>query len=158
MRAAQSHILFPLFPPRRRRRWSSLAFAYRDLWNVDRCPSLLRLDVDRPNHLAPLLRVVSDELAEIGGRAGTQRAAELDQPRVELRILERCVDLPVEPVDDRDRRCLRCTDAEQRGRLVARNEFAHCSSDARHIQEMGAFSFMHITKGREAVTMALRLP
>src|SRR5262245_31777822 len=39
-------------------------------------PQSFRLDVDRPNHLGPLLRVVSDELAEIGGRAGNQRAAE----------------------------------------------------------------------------------
>jgi hypothetical protein len=36
------------------------------LWNMDRCPPLLRLDVDRPNHLAPFLGFVGDELAEIG--------------------------------------------------------------------------------------------
>ena len=32
-------------------------------------PILLRLDVGRPDHLAPLLGVVGDELAEVGGRA-----------------------------------------------------------------------------------------
>src|SRR5262249_33403889 len=59
------------------------------LWNV-RAASF-RLDVGSPDHLGPLLGVVGDEPAEIGGRAGKQRAAELEQPRLELRILERCV-------------------------------------------------------------------
>ena len=36
---------------------------------------LLRLDVGRPDHLAPFLGFVGDELAEVGGRAGKHRAA-----------------------------------------------------------------------------------
>src|SRR5262245_42718245 len=44
----------------------------------------LSLDVGRSDHLGPFLRFVRDELAEIGGRAGNQRAAELEQPRLEL--------------------------------------------------------------------------
>src|SRR5262249_23367419 len=86
---------------------------------------LLSLDVGSPDHLGPFLNLFGDELAEVSGRAGDQRAAELEQPRLELRILERCVDLSVEHVDDPDRRCLRRTDAEQRGGIVARNEVAH---------------------------------
>src|SRR5262249_40561582 len=102
------------------------AFAERMIWNIGSgTPASVCLEVGRPDHLGPLLGVVGDEPAEIGGRAGKQRAAELEQPRLELRILERCVDLSVEPVDDPDRRCLRRTDAEQRSGLVARNEVAH---------------------------------
>src|SRR5262245_15555307 len=78
---------------------------------LERVTASVCLEVGRPDHLGPLLGVVGNELAEIGGRAGKQRAAEVEQPRLELRILERCVDLPVEPVDDPDRRCLRRTDA-----------------------------------------------
>src|SRR5262245_54398196 len=35
----------------------------------------LRLDVGRPDHLGPLLGLVGDELAEVGGRARKRRAA-----------------------------------------------------------------------------------
>src|SRR5215475_15604330 len=102
-------ITAPNGPPLFARIFSSESATARCM-NVGRCPPLLRLDVDRPKHLGPRLGVVGDELAEIGGRAGKQRAAELEQPRLELRILEHCVDLSVEPVDDPDRRCLRRTD------------------------------------------------
>ena len=44
-------------------------FAERELWNISGSQSaLLRLDVGRPDHLAPLLSFVGDELAEVGGR------------------------------------------------------------------------------------------
>jgi len=38
-------------------------------------PGSFRLDVGGPEHLAPLLRFVGDELAEIGGRARKHRTA-----------------------------------------------------------------------------------
>ena len=44
-------------------------FAQRDLWNVGALATrLLRLDIGRPDHLAPLLGFLSDELAEVGRR------------------------------------------------------------------------------------------
>src|SRR5262249_24666574 len=55
---------------------------------LDRVTVSVCLEVGRPDHLGPLLGVVGNELAEIGGRAGKQRAAEVEQPRLELRILE----------------------------------------------------------------------
>src|SRR5262249_61948657 len=54
-------------------------FAERRLWNIDRGSASLRLDVEGPDDLAPLFAVVSDELAEIGGRANERRAAELGE-------------------------------------------------------------------------------
>jgi hypothetical protein len=72
----------------------------------------LRLDVGRPDHLAPLLGVFCDELAEVGRRARQRRAAEVDQARLQLRIVESSVDLSIQPVDDRNRRLLGRTQAE----------------------------------------------
>ena len=85
----------------------------------------LRLDVGRPDHLAPLLGFVGDELAEVGGRARKRRAAEVGEPRLDLGIGEAGVDLLVELVDDLGGRVLRRADAEPGARLVARHEFAH---------------------------------
>src|SRR5438874_120422 len=38
-----------------------------------------RLDIARPDHLAPLLGFLSDELAEVSGRTRKHRAAELNE-------------------------------------------------------------------------------
>ena len=56
----------------------------------------LRLDVGRPDYLTPLLSVVCDELAEIGGRAAQQRTAEVHQSCLKFRIIKTSVDLFVE--------------------------------------------------------------
>src|SRR5262249_19214940 len=71
----------------------------------------LRLDVERPNDVAPLLRFVDDELAEIGGREREHVATQVGKPRLHLGIGKPSVDLSVELVDDLGRRGLRCADA-----------------------------------------------
>src|SRR6266699_103415 len=43
-------------------------FAERALWNIDSGSASLRLDVEGPDDVAPLLRFVGDELAKVGGR------------------------------------------------------------------------------------------
>ena len=53
------------------------------------------LDVARPDHLAPFLGFVGDELAEIAGRAGNRRVAEISEPSFEFGIGQRSIDLPV---------------------------------------------------------------
>jgi hypothetical protein len=37
-------------------------FAERGLWNIDSGPASLRLDIERPDHLAPLFGFLGDEL------------------------------------------------------------------------------------------------
>ena len=76
-----------------------------------RLAALLRLDIGRPDHLGPFLGFVSDELAEVGGRAGKDRAAQIGKPRLDLGIGEGRIDLLVELVDDFGGRVLGRTDA-----------------------------------------------
>src|ERR1700681_2507347 len=52
------------------------------------------------DHLAPLVGVIDDEFAKIGGRAGKRCAADFGKPRPELGIGKHRVDLFVELVDD----------------------------------------------------------
>src|SRR5262245_17296305 len=59
----------------------------------------LRLDVGRPDHLAPFFSFVRDELSEIGRRARHPRDSEIVEPRLDLRIVERTLDFAVEPAD-----------------------------------------------------------
>ena len=51
-----------------------------------RPPASLRLDVEGPDDVAPLLRFVSDELAEVGGRHRHWQTAEVGKPPLELGI------------------------------------------------------------------------
>src|SRR5262245_38029501 len=90
-----------------------------------RAAASVRLDVEDPDHAAPLLGFLSDELAEGRGRAGKNRAAQVGERRLHLGITESSVDLLVELVDDLDRCGLGRADAEPRARLVARHKLAH---------------------------------
>src|SRR5262245_49700673 len=99
-------------------------FADRQLWNIRAFPASVRLDVEGPDDLAPLFAVVSDELAEIGGRANERRAAELGEPRLDFGIGEAGVNGLIELVNNLRRRVLWRTDPKPLARLVARHEFA----------------------------------
>src|SRR5262249_18938518 len=88
-----------------------------------------RLDTRELDHLAPLLGVIGDELAEVGGSAWKCSGTQLGEPRLHLGIGESRVDLLVELVDDLGRRGLRCADAEPETRFVARHELTH----SRHV-------------------------
>src|ERR1700730_7720022 len=85
----------------------------------------LRLDVERPDDVAPLLRFVGDELAKVGGCEREHVATHIGKPRLDLGIGKASVDLLVELVDYLDRRGLRCADAIPGARLVARRELSH---------------------------------
>ena len=66
----------------------------------DGLPGLVRLGAGELDHLAPLLGLIGDELAEVGGRARKHRAAHVGDPRLDLGIGEARIDLLVELVDD----------------------------------------------------------
>src|SRR6266446_2261259 len=60
----------------------------------------VRFGTGELDHLGPLLCLVRDELAEVGGRKRKHRAAQFGDPRLQLRIDESCIDLLVELLDD----------------------------------------------------------
>src|SRR5262249_41819813 len=78
------------------------------LWRVSgleyRPVLLIRLDVCRADHLAPLLDTFGDELAEIGRRPRQHRASEIGKSRLDLGIGKGRIDFFVEPIDDFGRR------------------------------------------------------
>src|SRR5215470_2758202 len=84
---------------------------------------LLRLDVRRPDHLAPLLGFFGNERPEIARRATEDNAAQVGELSLQLGIGEARIDLLVELVDDLGRRLCRCAEAEIAARLVARHKF-----------------------------------
>ena len=76
-------------------------------------PGLLGLDVGRPDYLAPLLGFLSDELAEVRGRAGKWGFPEIGKPCLHLGIGKASVDLLVELADDLSWRVRRHADPHQ---------------------------------------------
>src|SRR5262245_16941167 len=86
---------------------------------------LLRLDAGRLNHLAPPLRIVGDELAELSGRACEWLQAQIGEAGLERGIDKGSVHFLVELVDDLCRRVLRRADALPAASLVAGKEIAH---------------------------------
>src|SRR5207248_4093714 len=85
----------------------------------------VRLDVGRPDHLAPFFSFVSDELTEVGGRTGEHGATQFEQ-RLDLGVGEARIGLLVELVDNLGGRIPRCAEAPHCARFVARDELTHC--------------------------------
>jgi hypothetical protein len=65
------------------------------------------LDVGRPDHLAPFLSFVGDELPKVSRGAGERCAAQIDKPGLDRGISEGSVDLFVERVNNLSRRVFR---------------------------------------------------
>src|SRR5262245_22326607 len=80
------------------------------LWNIRPAAVSLRLDAGELDHLAPLLGLVDNQLAELGRRSRQRRAAEVGEARPHLGVGERRVDLLVELVHDLGWRVSRRTD------------------------------------------------
>src|SRR5262249_29723535 len=101
-------------------------FAERDVMECGLTkPASLRLDVEGPDHLAPLVGLFADELTEVGGRACKQYAAHFSQPRLDLRVSKARVDCIVEFLDEFGRRVLGCTETQPRAGLVTCYELAN---------------------------------
>ena len=80
---------------------------------------LHRLDVGGPDHLAPFLGFLGDQVAELDRRSRQRRSAEVSETGLHLGVVESRVDLLVELVDDLGRRGLRCAEAVPNTPLVA---------------------------------------
>src|SRR5215469_6561113 len=79
----------------------------------------LGLGAGKLDHFGPLVGFGFDEIAELRDRQRHRRAAEIDQPVLELSISERRIDLFVQSVDDRRRRSFGRADPQPRRCLVA---------------------------------------
>src|SRR5262249_15622176 len=112
-------------------------FAERALRNIDSGSASVRLDVEGPDDVAPLLRFVSDELAEVGGRARQHRAAEASEMSLHLRVVEGRVNFLVELVNNLRRCVLGRADAIPLARLVARHELTHGRDVRQHVRARG---------------------
>ena len=111
-------------PMRLRVRRSRGSEEWRNNRPENRRPSL-GPDVGRPDHLAPFLGFLGDELAEIGRRPRERRAAQVGKPRLHLGVGKSSVDFLVELVDDFGRGVLGRADTVKRARLVTRQKIAH---------------------------------
>src|SRR5271163_3778494 len=114
---------------RKRQRWLRWRFrrhaeidrvevSWRALFQIRRRVSL-GLDVCRPDHLAPPLDVVRDQLSKVGGRARKYFGAQVGKPSLYSGIGKRGVDLLVELVDDLWGRTLGRAGSDPGARLIA---------------------------------------
>src|SRR4051812_2863628 len=93
-------------------------FAYRDVmefWTGDS----FALDICGPDHVPPLLSFFGDELGEVRRRDHQRGATQVGEPRLDLRIGKRGIDLAVELVDDLSRRVLGRADTLPTACLIA---------------------------------------
>src|SRR5215467_4607195 len=77
------------------------------------------------DYFAPLLGIVSDELAEVRDRAGKYHASKVGKPRLQLGISEPRIDLAIELINDLGRRVFGRTEANPLARLETRHEIAN---------------------------------
>src|SRR6516225_3467958 len=84
-----------------------------------------RLCAGELDYFAPLLGIVSDELAEIRDRAGKYHAPKVGKPRLQLGISEPRIDLAIELINDLGRRVFGRTEANPLARLETRHEIAN---------------------------------
>src|SRR5262249_57177466 len=68
--------------------------------SVPRAAASLRLDVGCPDHVAPLVGFIGEQLAEVGGRARKYSTSQVSESRLHLRVGEGGVDFHVEPIHD----------------------------------------------------------
>src|SRR5262245_15978449 len=101
---------------------------------ADNGSASFRLDVRRPDHLAPLLGFLGHQLDEIGGRARKHSTPQVSESRLHLRVGESGVDFRVEPIDDFGGCVFGRANAIPTTRLVARNEIAHGRDVWQHLQ------------------------
>src|SRR5712671_6390874 len=83
----------------------------RDLCDIHSRGDLLRLDVGRPDHLAPLLSFLDNELPEFSRRTGKRNATQVGKARLDVGVGESLVDRLAELDDGLGGRALGRTNA-----------------------------------------------
>jgi hypothetical protein len=110
-------------PGRRRGRSRFILWPPRRHWSRDygkfAVAGLLRFDAGELDHLGPLLGLVGDELAKLGGRHRHRNAAEVCKPLLDLGIGKADVNLLVEPVNDISGGIFRRANSKPCSRLIA---------------------------------------
>src|SRR6267154_3165068 len=86
---------------------------------------LFPLDASLPDHFRPLVGIFHDELFELSGRTGERRIAQVDDASLDSWIIQACVDLSTEVVNNLGRGISRRADALPTGRLIARHDFGN---------------------------------
>src|SRR5262245_31650451 len=88
-------------------------------------PALLRLDVGRPDHLAPFFGLLNDKPSKVGGRHWRCHVTKFRKLRLHLGVGEGSINLLVELLDDLSGCSFGCADALPSARLIPWYEFAH---------------------------------
>src|SRR5215470_13121383 len=101
------------------------AFAEREVTEYSVTRRSLELCAGELDYFAPLLGIVSDELAEVRDRAGKYHAPKVGKPRLQLGISEPRIDLAIELINDLGRRVFGRTEANPLARLETRHEIAN---------------------------------
>ena len=81
--------------------------------------------MSRPDHLAPFLGFIRDELSEFCGRHQHWSAAKIGEPLLEREIGETRIVLPVELLNNFDGGFFRRTNSLPCSHLIAGNELTH---------------------------------
>src|SRR5262249_62131521 len=89
---------------------------------LDRNSESVRLDVGRPDHLAPLFGLLLKPPPVIRGRAAGDAAAQVSKPQLQFAVRQRGVNLVVQFVDDLKGCVLGCANAYPRSRIVTRQK------------------------------------
>src|SRR5262249_15376296 len=100
-------------------------FAERKVMEYSVARRSLGLCARELDYFAPFLGIVSDELAEVGDRAGKYHAPKVGKPRLQLGISEPRIDLAIELINDLGRCVFGRTEANPLARLETRPEIAH---------------------------------
>src|SRR5262245_28757947 len=77
------------------------------------------------DYFAPLLGIISDELAEVRDRAGKYHAPKVGKPRLQLGISKPRIDLAIELINDLGRGVFGRTETNPLARLETRHEIAN---------------------------------
>src|SRR5262245_46160172 len=78
------------------------------------------------DHPGPFFSFLGNQLAKLSWRARKHRTAQAREPRSQIGIIESRINLPIDLVDNRSRRLLRCRDAVPNACFIGPNKLTYC--------------------------------